>query len=153
MRFALPLALMIAATPMAEAGPLANGQGCYVRTYSADHLAKHPDQLVRFISLSPVPIASLPGQFVMNLMVNQRGSDDFPSALITCKPNGALLDCIAAENRGRLTISERFKGKLTLTVGSGGLVLAGQNRDVVISGTRGDDRSFLVPQVDGDQCN
>ncbi len=153
MRLALPLAILTALAPMAEARTLTNGQECFVRTYNSAHLAKHPDQLVRFISLSPVPLPAPAAGVVLNLMVNKRGSDDFPSSLIYCRPNGGTLDCLAEENRGRLTISDGGKGRLLVTVGAKGLALAGQREDVLISGTRGDDRSFLIPQVDGDQCN
>ena len=152
--------LLIASASLANARPLlethfhsATSTGCFVRTYSAAHLAKHPDQLVRYISLSPVPNVAPAGQTLLNLTVNLRGSDYFPSSFVYCRPKGDALSCAMEGDAGRFTLSGREKGQVLLTVGRDGLVFEGQNEFVTISGTSGDDRTFLIATVSLDLCS
>ncbi len=149
----LPVTILLAATSPAMARQLLDGAGCYVRSYTAAHLAKHPDQLVRYISLAPVPLDAPAGQTLMILTINQRGSGEYYSRFAYCRATGNTMDCALEGDGGRFSLKGASKGQLLLTVQADGLLFEGQQDFVAISGTRGDDRSFLIPQVGADQCN
>ena len=153
MRVLLIATLILATGQMAAAKPLTNGNDCFVRSYSKAHLASHPDQLVRYISLSPVPLQAPAGQVLMNLTVNQSGSDYYYSSFVYCREKAAGLACAMEGDAGRFNLEGRTKGQLLLTVGRDGLVFEGSGAMITISGTAGDDRSFLLAPQPSSACN
>ena len=127
--------------------------GCFIRDYSTDHLAKHPDQLVRHISLAPVPLANPPGILLLNLTVNLRGSDYYYSSFAYCHGEGVGMQCDLEGDAGSFVLEPAKNGALRLTLTRDGVSFEGATAFVELSGTSGDDRQFLLPSVNADQCN
>ena len=154
-RTALALALLMPAPVQARGLNDTHFQtgGCFVRNYSKQHLASHADQLVRHISLSPVPMADPAGVKLMNLMVNLRGSDEYYSGIAYCKAKGPSMVCRLEGDGGGFTLDAAKDGALRLSVAKSGLHFEGQTNFISIAGTSGDDRVFVLPNVSSDQCN
>ncbi|MDO8311195.1 MAG: hypothetical protein Q7T25_04580, partial [Sideroxyarcus sp.] len=80
-----------------EARPLIDSHfksgGCFVRTYSADHLAKHPDQLVKYISLSISALDAPDGITLLDVIINLRGKPEYFHGLAYCEPLHDSLAC------------------------------------------------------------
>lgn len=153
-RAALALALMLPAAVQAEGvfDTHFNDGGCYLRDYTPHELAEHPDQLVRSILLAPVPIAEPKGTKIFNLMVNLRGSDDYPSGIATCKARGKTMACALDNGGGKFTL-KAADNNLLLSIAKTDVVLQGARGSVTLSGTRGDDRVFLMANVSPALCN
>ncbi len=152
---ALMLALLMPATVRAEGvyDSHFNQGSCFLREYGPSHLAKHPEQLVKQILLAPVPLDAPPGVKIFNLMVNLRGSDDYPSAIAYCKAKGKAMTCQIEGDGGSFTLTGQDRNALLLKVAASGLALEGARSTVEISGTRGDDRVFLLASVSTAFCN
>jgi hypothetical protein len=127
--------------------------GCFVRSYSAQHLAKHPDQLVRFVSLAPVPLADPPGVRLMLLTVNLRGSEYYMSGLANCRERGPALACQMEGDAGGFVLEPAKDGAVRLSVGRNGVHFEGAEAFHSLSATSGDDRVFVLPNVHPDQCS
>jgi hypothetical protein len=126
--------------------------GCFARNYTKAHLAEHPDQLVTSITVT-TSARSDRGQIKMlDVFVMMRGDPYYYHAFAECKAKGDGLSCLLEGDAGGFTLTGAKKGALLLTVGRLGMGFEG-DRFVEISGTRGDDRVFLIPNVDGDICN
>ncbi|MGB8813459.1 MAG: hypothetical protein WCC57_09755 [Paracoccaceae bacterium] len=156
LRFALPLAF--ACTAMcaeAQTGMDKYFQtgGCFVREYTADHLAKHPDQLVKYISLSISALDAQPGLRVLDVIVNLRGKDEFFHGLAYCEPQGKGLACGMEGDAGAFVLEGAKQGALRLSVAAQGLSFEGQTDFITLDGRRGDDRVFLIPNVAAALCN
>lgn len=159
MRLILALTLLLASPATAENvlyshfgnDALPSG-GCFARNYSKAHLAEHPDQLVTNISLGISPLSQGGKTPTLMLFVKLRGDPYYYSESATCKIKGQGLNCFLERDAGAFILTGEKNGVLRLTVGKGGMDLAG-DRLVEISGTQGDDREFLIPNVDGDICN
>jgi len=127
--------------------------GCFVRDYSRAHLADHPDQLVRHISLAPAPLPNPPGILLLNLMVNLRGSDYYHSRFAYCYAEGVAMLCDLEGDGGSFLLEPASKGALRLTLTRAGVSFEGSEGFASLSGTSGDDRVFLLPNVDPQLCN
>lgn len=130
-----------------------NNGGCYLRNYTPVELAGHPEQRVQSISLAPVPIEEPEGTKIFNLMVNLRGSDDYPSGIATCKATGKTMACALDDGGGKFTLKAAKRNMLQLSVSKTDVVLNGAQGPVRISGTSGDDRVFLLLNVSPALCN
>ena len=152
---ALMFALMLPAMAQAQGviDTHFNAGSCFLRNYGPSHLASHPDQLVRSILLAPVPLEAPKGTLLFNLMVNLRGSDDYPSGIAYCNATGKIMACQMEGDAGSFTLTAQDRNALLLTVGKFGIVLEGQDNIITISGTSGDDRAFLLGNVSTAFCN
>ena len=126
--------------------------GCFARSYSKAHLADHPDQLVTDISLSISPLSKGGKTPTLMVFVKMRGDPYYYSESATCKIKGLGLNCHIEGDGGSFVLTGEKDGVLRLTVGTGGIGFEG-DKFVEISGTQGDDRAFLIPNVDGGICN
>jgi hypothetical protein len=125
--------------------------GCFVREYAEDHLARHPDQRVTFITLAPVPLDWPEGGAILNVMVRLRGGD-FASGTAYCEAAGKGLACGMEGDAGSFTLAGRADGALLLTVGRHGISFETEAAFVTLEAGRGDDREFLIPNVDASAC-
>ena len=153
-RAALALALLLPSGVQARGLGETHFQtgGCFVRAYSARHLAAHPDQLVRHVSLAPVPLADPAGVRLMLLTVNLRGSDYYMSGMAQCRAKGPAMACQLEGDAGAFVLEPAKDGALRLSVGKRGLQFEGAEDFHTLSGTSGDDRVFVIPNVHPDQC-
>lgn len=156
MRFLLPLILTFAATTaQADDGfdTYFKTGGCFVRDYTATHLADHPQQQVRYIALSPSLLPELENIRVLNVFVALRDNDYYYHAVANCAADGQHLHCQMDGDAGTFTLEPARKGGLRLTVGPNDMEFKGNAPSVSLQANSGDDRVFLLPNVDASICN
>ncbi len=130
-----------------------NASACYIRQYDKAHLAKHPDQLVTSVSMSISPINEGGTTPTLNLFITFRGSNSVYQGVGICKFTGDDLTCGVEGDGGSFTLSAKSDTSLLLTVGLGGMGFEGDRDYREISGTKGDDRSFVIPSAPSRYCN
>ena len=120
---------------------------CYARSYTAEHLARHPAQQVTAMFLRPDRQAAAP-QLGLWLSVTLRGTPGgMFEALAACENIEHTLYCTMEGDAGAFGI-EPGKGKAVLvTTGSRGIGLENEAGFVTLERDRGDDRSFLLRPV------
>lgn len=132
--------------------PALPSSGCFVRSYSNSHLAKHPDQVATEIAVMVSALSSGGSTPLLDVFVTLRVDREQYHGLAACKTKAKGLTCLLEGDAGGFTLTGENNGAPRLTVGRQGMGLEGDNL-VEISGTQGDDRAFLIPNVPGDQCN
>ncbi|UYV39057.1 hypothetical protein N4R57_08615 [Rhodobacteraceae bacterium D3-12] len=167
----LPAALAISAflaAPALADSPLTRHFGasnsCYARSYSADHLAKHPKQQVTAIRIDHFPRVSGPfgkdGQpliypkapeIVVNLSVTLRGNSEAYGATGFCWPDGKGMSCGLECDGGRFNLVDKSGTKLLITGGSDIYFHDCDAGDTVLS-REPDDKSFLLTRLPDAQC-
>lgn len=149
----MALAVLLAALPWPAVGQGLLGGGCFLRAYSPDHLARHPDQQVTAISLRRSPVQETLGGVWVDLVVGMRAWEDALQGSAMCRhaPRGSLF-CLMQWNAGAFHLSPARNGALRLSVAPRGVMLEGTSDFAMLSGTSGDDRVFLIPPVDPAVC-
>lgn len=123
---------------------------CYLRYYKAAHLAQHPAQQVQEIALGPYPGFAMGADPRIKVAITLRSGNRY-DATAYCENDGAVLSCQLEGDGGWFHLHPRPKGALMFEVGRRGIALEGADF-LEISGTRGDDREFLMPHVPADSC-
>lgn len=139
--------ILIAATAQAKAPreALFGPEGaCYARSYTITHLASHPAQRVRWIALAPNPAESDARQQAVSLSLRLRGSDEVYASTAYCENQGGDMYCELEGDGGAFSLEPRPDAVL-VKVSSLGMAFEGAQDFIEISGTAGDDRSFLLP--------
>ena len=151
---ALPFLLAVLAAP-AMADDLAETHFsmnfCWERTYSAEHMAEHPDQRVTrmVIRKEPLGFPKAPGETLMEIAVMFRGADGSregpqATAIGYCRPDGEeRLDCALEGDAGRYEIAAEGQD-LLLSVGEDGMAFESSRAMHELRADEGDDRSFLL---------
>lgn len=151
---ALPFLLAALAAP-AMADDLAETQFamnfCWERTYSAEHLAEHPEQTVTrmVIRREPIGFPKSPGETLMAFAVTFRGADGSregpeAEAIGYCQPDGEeRLSCGLEGDAGRYEIAAEGQ-ELLLSVGEDGMAFESSRDLHELRADEGDDRSFLL---------
>lgn len=116
---------------------------CYTRTYSPDHLQRHPVQQVTFMALVPEPGVEEPGALGVSVRVMVRGDAETYERLAFCEDQGSALECRMEGDAGSFRVARRGDGVL-LTVGADGIGFEGARGFIEFSGIRGDDRAFAL---------
>lgn len=159
MKALLPIVL-IAALPASQPAhaksPLdqifPNDSSCYLRAYSRAHLVEHPDQRVTRIALGPAPGAGDARAMAVTVVVTLRGSRETYLATAYCENESGHLYCPMEGDAGAFTLAPAQDGAVLLKVARRGMGFEGAQDFVEISGTSGDDRTFLLPAVGGKSC-
>lgn len=148
----LGLALLLAAGPVAAQSPTDRlfpvPSTCYARSYSADHLAKHPQQRVTKMAL--VQDRQAGGPFLnLWVRVTLRGAAGGEAeALASCENTSSVLYCTMEGDAGGFQIEEAKGGAVLVSVSSLGMGFETDSGFVTLDRTSGDDRSFLLrPQA------
>lgn len=129
------------------------GEACYLRSYSRNHLASHPDQRSREIALGPwAPGRGDPRSLVLKLQLWLRDAAAPVWGVAFCENTGGSLSCGLEGDAGHFTLTPQEDGRIRLEVGRHGLLFEGADEIIEISGTTGDDRTFLMPRVPADSC-
>lgn len=153
--FILTLALL-AATPTLAQSPrqamFPGDQGCYLRHYTAAHLADHPDQMVREIALGPEPAETDARFLALRLAVSLRGSDDHLTATAYCENTGGDLSCQLEGDGGWFTLSPGKNGALRLSIPTEPLGFETATGFVTFGGEASDDRLLALHPVPADSC-
>ncbi|MBK6467109.1 MAG: hypothetical protein IPL38_00790 [Rhodobacter sp.] len=128
------------------------GSGCYERLYSKSHLAEHPEQMVKRITLGISRSApTSPDYTVTTVTVVLRGDPEVYANDGYCKNKGDQIVCSMEGDMGGFTLKSAEDGAILLKVAKDGMSFEG-NRFVDISGASGDDRSFLMPRAEAGAC-
>jgi hypothetical protein len=143
--------LAMLSQPAAAQGLL--GEGCFLRAYTPDHLARHPDQQVTIIALRRADRHDTLGGAWVELSVGMRAWDEVLQGSALCDPVPAgALNCQMEGDAGAFRLDPARGGALRLTVAARGVMLEGTSDFAMLSGTSGDDRVFLIPPVDPVAC-
>lgn len=125
---------------------------CYLREYSRQHLAKHPDQMVRMIALGPETGAGEADAPILRVAVMLRGGGEVLTGTAYCDGWGKRMDCGMEGDAGAFLLEPASNGAVRLSVSRQGLFFEGSEGFVELRGDRGDDRVFLIPSVPPDAC-
>jgi hypothetical protein len=117
---------------------------CYARTYSADHLAKHPQQRVTEMQL--VQDTQAEGPFLsLWLRVSLRGPQGGQAeALASCENTSSVLYCTMEGDAGGFQAEEAKNGNVLVSVSSLGMGFETDRGFVTLERNAGDDRSFIL---------
>lgn len=143
-----PLPLLAQAGAVAMFPPEA---ACFQRQYDAAHLAKHPQQQVVEIALTPAEGQVVSNSLVVDIAVTLRTGDHYIGSAY-CEPQGAGLSCGMEGDAGAFDLGLRSGGALLLTVSALGMSFENDQGFLTISGTSGDDRAFLMQPVAAADC-
>ena len=138
----MALATLANANPMQDIFP--GKSGCYARSYSADHLAAHPDQLVTEIVLTPEASVADP---MIGLWLDLTLRGDIAGTYLGfgyCEASGPGLDCGMEGDAGSFTIAPDTNGGILVEVGPYGMSFEAETDYITLKSDRGDDRSFLL---------
>jgi hypothetical protein len=127
-----------------------SGLDCYGRTYSADHLAAHPDQQVAAMSIGVWDTRYDGDRFLLLVNVRLRDSRDVLTGLGYCAV-GPVLDCLLEGDAGRFTVTPQDDSLLVQPTGDGMHFEAAVDF-VTLSATTGDDRAFRLDPLPPGQC-
>lgn len=121
---------------------------CYARSYSAEHLVRHPMQQVTRIALAPAPEPE--GGLVLQVSIELRGEAELFSGIAYCEASGSnALSCGMEGDAGGFVLTPARKGAVLLGVGRNGVGFEGLSGFVHLDGISGDDREFLLPKAAG----
>lgn len=142
--------LMLLSSPGAEAQSpqdlmFPGGNRCYEREYGKGHLARHPEQRVTRISVSPDPVSDAP-RFAVELRLGVRGTPAGAfEAHAICENNGATtLYCTMEGDAGGFQLTPAKNRSLLLSVSSLGMSFENEAGFVLLEHDTGDDRSFIL---------
>jgi hypothetical protein len=133
--------------------PALPSSGCYIRQYGAAHLARHPEQTVTEIALHPSALPDEPGFELLDVFVQVKATNYEYHGLAYCEPSAKRWRCGLEGDAGSFTLTGEKPGVLRLTLNRDGISFEGAQDFLTLYGDRGDDRVFLIPNVDGDLCN
>lgn len=132
--------------------------GCYLRDYTADHLARHPAQITRTIALGPADWAPPGGwgadgpPIVLRLALTLRDGRHF-ATLLFCRPGAPGHVCAVDGEGGTLTLEPAQGAAVMLRPRAPGILLFDDAAgEVELGTTRTDDRAFRLPPVPADAC-
>jgi hypothetical protein len=152
---ALVCAVLLASPALAEA-PRAqmfpsNG-ACYLRQYDAGHMAEHPDQLVTQVAIGPDYDSWADAQgSILKLRIEVQSGVEVPLTFAYCEDAPEAMLCSLEGDAGGFTLSQR-DGAVLLQIDGRGMNFDTMGGFLTLSGTEGDDRSFLIPAVPADAC-
>jgi len=143
------LGLAVALSGQAHAIDLArvlnSPKPCFKQIYSAQHLNKHPRQMVAAIGLESKQNVTRSGQFRLVLSVKRRGDGArFSSAMFCRFQNAQLVVCGVEGDGGTFTVSiGEFNGRKRLKVQTSEINLAGK-KGLFGFGANTDDNIFYL---------
>ena len=125
---------------------------CFQRHYDAAHLAKHSQQQITDITLTPAEGQEVSTLLVVDISVKLRGESKSYISSAYCEPDAVGLSCGMEGDAGAFGLALREDGALLLTVDSGGMSFEGAQDFLTLSGSSGDDRAFLMYPVAAADC-
>ena len=155
-RFTVPLtALALLASPAFGQSPrdllFPRDQGCYMRHYDKAHLAKHPDQLVKDIAISPQAGPSSPRELVVRVVVRLRGNPEQLVGYGYCENTSGTLSCLLEGDMGWFQMKPAKSGA-TVSVGRDGVNFEGDTSVTQLGGGKSDDEIFALTKAPAGSC-
>jgi hypothetical protein len=150
-----------------EEGELANflppkpgSKICYARTYSTEHLKKHPQQRVTEIGFRLAYYrheadAFFPkGQrnYYFAMLAKQRGGSATLTAMGECAPYGDRISCGVECDGGGVTVSRRPGDKILISLDRIRMSAGCDEGDAVDLEAGADDREFLLSRAPDSEC-
>lgn len=148
--------LVLIAGPAFGEGPrvdmFASNGACYLRQYSDSHMADHPNQLVTQIAVGPDydTWADAKGS-ILRLRIEVQSGVEVPLTYAYCEDSADAMICGLEGDAGGFILRPR-DGAILLEVADMGMSFDTMGGFLTLSGTEGDDRSFLIPAVPADAC-
>jgi hypothetical protein len=130
---------------------------CYIRSYSADHLAGHPRQRVRVISLRRTADANPPREggriLEFELSVRARGAHESWGGVAVCRDGAKALACWMEGDMGQLTLTPLSKDTIELRVtGADGISFETDKSFEAFGAAGSDDRVFRLNKAPLKAC-
>lgn len=125
---------------------------CFQRHYDAAHLAKHSQQQVTDIALTPAEGQVDSKSLVVDISVKLRILSDSYVGSAYCEPEAFGLSCGMDGDAGAFSLTPLEGGALLLKVDLRGITLEGEQAFLSLSGKSGDDRAFLMYPVAAADC-
>jgi hypothetical protein len=125
---------------------------CYLRYYNKEHMAKHPNQRVQEIQVGPDYDQWGDDVLALRIRVSLVNNFDNYFAVAYCDPAGAGLACAMEGDAGSFQLTTARDGAIKIDLGPDGMSFEGESGFMTIEGSKGDDRSFVMPPVPADSC-
>ncbi|NJL08620.1 MAG: hypothetical protein HC900_10440 [Methylacidiphilales bacterium] len=129
---------------------------CYARTYSAEHLASHPRQRVRMISLRRTADANPPGDnrsLEFELSVRARGARENWGGVAVCRNGTERQNCWMEGDMGQFTLARLSNDTIELrVVRADGLSFETETTFESIGAAGSDDRVFRLNKAPINAC-
>ncbi|MEO5616041.1 MAG: hypothetical protein ABIR04_14120 [Cypionkella sp.] len=125
---------------------------CFQRHYDAAHLAKHPQQLITDIALTPAEGQEVSTSLVVDISVKLRDISDSYIGSAYCEADSVGLSCGMEGDAGAFSLALREDGALLLKVDPRGMSFEGAQDFLTLSGSSGDDRAFFMYPVAAADC-
>ncbi len=122
---------------------------CYVREYSAKHLADHPVQRITSMALTPEgALVEDPAVTVWVTATLRDWRGEQLVAMAYCQVADAkTMDCVMEGDAGTFTVATAKGGAVLVSVGKEDMGFEGETGFVTLQHDRGDDRSFLLSRT------
>jgi hypothetical protein len=148
------LSLLIAAGgPVAAESPQAQmfpqADACYARSYSSDHLTRHPQQRVTAMAIGLADLQT-DARLTLHLTLRLRGPTPAGAfeADAYCENEGDhTLYCAIEGDGGGFQITPANEGRILIEASSDGMGFENDTGFVTLERNAGDDRSFLLAPV------
>lgn len=136
---------------------VANGEPCYARIYSAEHLKSHPEQRIGSIELdmakaNPDGAPITEDNIELGFGIKLKDKAEWYTSLAICKGSGAEIGCFLEGDGGSFTLASSENGGLKLSTGESGIAIEGTTDFVEIAGDKGDDRVFILAPAERGAC-
>jgi hypothetical protein len=128
---------------------------CFVRHYDADHLASHPHQNVRDMTVLVSPTEDGTGFYNLALGVHFRGSAKPFGADGACSPdpdNPGALRCGVDCDGGRIDVTQREADTVLVGIPDGARVIGTNEEEPKRTGFGSDDKLFKLERTSGQAC-
>jgi hypothetical protein len=133
---------------------------CYARTYSAEHLKKHPQQTVTEVAFRLAYFRHEPDDFFPKgqrnyyfaMLAKQRGSDRTLTAMGECGPNGNRIGCGVECDGGGVSVARRPDDRILISLDRIRMSAGCDGEDAVDLEGGADDREFLLARVPDAEC-
>jgi hypothetical protein len=152
---------------LGEEGELANflepepgANICYARTYSTEHLKKHPQQKVTEVGFRLAYYRHAPDDFFPRgqrnyyfaMLAKQRGSDKVLTAMGECGPNGNRISCGVECDGGGVSVARRPDDRILISLDRIRMSAGCDDEEAIDLEGGADDREFLLSRVPDSEC-
>jgi len=148
--------LILAALPAAAQSPrdrmFPSDGTCYLRQYSAGHLASHHDQWVEQIAIGPDRPMADNRYLYLRVAVYARNTADRFTDRAACEDVEGALHCQIDGSGGWFVLDTGKQGGLEMTLGRTALTLRSPRSFFTFGGRESDDNTFRIPRVPADAC-
>lgn len=144
--------LCLPQTGFAQSAVFPSDAACYLRYYNKAHMAQHPNQRVQEIMVGPDQTQWGSDPLAIKISVSLVNVSDYYRGIAYCTDAGAGLACQMEGDAGAFQLTVARDGAIKIDLGPEGISFEGESGFMTLDGSRGDDRSFVMPPVPADSC-